>query len=154
MVPSASAAVAVIETGVFRLTVLPVTGEVMDTVGGTPRVTVTTTFDEVACTPRLSVATAVSVVEPAVVGVQATLNGEVVSVPIDVPFAKNCTLEMVALPCGVAVAVIVVRPVTMAPAAGAVMLTVGDAAGSITDTETPADVVWLPKVSVATAVRE
>jgi hypothetical protein len=53
--------------------------------------TVTATGFEVIMPPAVSVAVAVSTASPGVVGVQLTLNGEVVSVAIGVPFTENWT---------------------------------------------------------------
>ncbi len=68
--------------------------------------------------------------------------------PKDVPFTKNST-DAIEPMAEVALAVIVVVLETAAPAAGAVISMEG---GDTTVTETAADVVWFPTVSVAIAV--
>ena len=87
-------------------------------------VTVTVMGDELPAAPVLSVMVAVIENVPAAFGVHARLYGEVVSVPIGLPFAKNCTFEMVLGAPTVAVAVIVVAVPTV-PVDGAVSVTVG-----------------------------
>ena len=65
----------------------PDEGAVIATTGPVP--TVTATAEDVAVVPTLSVTVAVSETAPAVVGVQARLNGAVVDVPIETALAKN-----------------------------------------------------------------
>ena len=66
-------------------TVLP--SRPLETVSVGPAKTVIEIGMEVACAPRLSVATAVTVYVPAVIPLQSTLYGAVVAEPIGAPFA-------------------------------------------------------------------
>ena len=98
---------------------------------------------------------AVNETAPAVVGVHARLNGAATLVPIDVAFARYCTLVTV-VPAGVdddEVIVVVALIGTVALAAGEVMETVG-AIDVLTVTERAVLVLTLPTVSVARAVIE
>ncbi len=73
------------------------------------------------------------------------------SVPCDTPLAKNCTLAMApVLAVAVAVRVVAALTETFDAAVGAVMLTVG-AVPAVTLTLIAAEVVWLPRLSRATA---
>ena len=88
---------------------------------------------------------------PAAVGVQAKVNGAAVTVPSAVPLARNWTLAIE--PAVVVVAVIVVAELIWT-GVGEVMLIAG-AERLVTVTEglpAPVVVVWLPPLSVATAV--
>ena len=117
-------------------------------------VTVTVTATEVVVFPAASRATAVKVCEPLATDVvfHETEYGAVVSsVPRLAPSSRNCTPTTPTLSAAVAVTVIV--PLTVAPLAGDVRLTVGGVLSFDTVTVTAADVVTLPAASRATAVR-
>ena len=87
----------------------PSAGLVIEIDGGTFAATVTCTSLEVVVAPSLSVATAVSVYEPAATLLHVTLYGLVVSVPIGWPFAKKST-DVTVPPLSPAVALIVMSP--------------------------------------------
>src|SRR6185295_3566031 len=135
-------------------TVAPFAGDVMLTVGGVVSGggafdTVTVTVAEVVRLPAASRALAVSWCEPLATAVvfQETEYGDVVSSPPSVaPSTKNCTPATPTLSEAVALTLIV--PDTVAPFAGAVMLTVGGvvSAGGAFDTVTVTadEVVRLP----------
>ena len=126
----------------------------MLTVGGVVSFeTVTVTAAAVVVLPAASRATAVSVCEPllAVVVFHETVYGAVVSsAPRFAPSRRNWTPTTPTLSDALAVTVVV--PVTVAPFAGAVMLTVGGVVSFETVTVTAAAVVVLPAASRATAV--
>src|SRR5258708_7076427 len=114
---------------------------------------VTVTAADVAVLPAASRATAVSVCEAllAVVVFQATEYGAVVtSAPRFAPSSLNCTPTTPTLSDALAPTVVV--PDTVAPAAGAVMLTVGGVVSLKTVTVAAAAVAVLPAPSRATAV--
>lgn len=80
--------------------------------------------------------------------------GEVVSVPIEVPLAKNWTCAIVpSASAAVAVTVVAVPTAVEPPLAGVVTETVGEAFVA-TVTLTLELVAWLPAESVASAVSE
>jgi len=143
-------------TVIVPLTVVPLAGAVMETVGGAVLVlfTVTDTPALVVFVPAVSVAIAVNVCFAllSVVVLSDSEYGDVVSAaPEFAPSIWNCTLAIPMLEDALAVTVIV--PLTVAPLAGAVMETVGGAVLVLfTVTDTPALVVFVPAVSVATAV--
>src|SRR6267378_4924082 len=115
--------------------------------------TVTVTAAAVAVLPAASRATAVSVCAPllAVVVSQGTAYGAVVSSrPRLAPSRRNWTPATPTLSDALAVTVVV--PLTVAPVAGAVMLTVGGVVSFETVTVTAAAVAVLPAASRATAV--
>src|SRR5688572_22591750 len=119
---------------------------------GTDAVTFTATAALVASLPAPSRATAVSCctpVRPAVF--HCTEYGAVVSVPITVAPARNCTCATPML--SVALALTVTVPLT-SPPVGAVMLTVGGVVSATlaTVTATPGELVELPNASKAAAV--
>src|SRR3989442_14071079 len=121
--------------------------------GGALFETVTVTPDDVLVFPAASRATAVSVCDPS--GTAAVFQlmeyGEAVSsAPTFVPSSLNCTPTTATL--SLALAVTGVVPESVDPAAGAVMLTVGDVVSLFTATLTGAEVVTLPAASRATAV--
>jgi len=149
--PVLGVADAVIVDVAFNETVAPAAGAVIAMVGATP-LTETDTAAEVACPPPVWVATAVRETMPALVGVQTTEYGMVVSTAIETPFAKNSTWVMVAPEVGVAVAVTVVAEPTDVelPLAGEVIATAG--AGVATVTLVAADVTKMPAESVTLAV--
>ena len=152
IVLAAEVAVARMVCGVLTETLAPVVGVVIETTGPVP--TVTATAEDVVCVPSEFVTTAVRETAPAVVGVHARLNGEVVLVPREVAPAKYCTL--VTEPTGVEVDVVSV----VATLIGTVELAVGDvietegASELVTVTATAALVLTLPTASVARAVSE
>ena len=122
--------------------------------GAAASVTVTVTADEVTVAPDESVARAVSSVVPATVGVQAKVNGALVTgEPLAVPLAKKATWVMVEPAVGVAVAVtfVAVPVATVALLAGAVRTTEVDAA-AVTVTAEEVTVVLFE--SSTRAVRE
>ena len=127
-------------------------GDVIETVGESELLTVTEIAALVLMLPVASVARAVSEYVPAAVGVQLTLYGNVLAVPTETPFAKNCTVAIV-LAAEVAVARSVVAELTVrvAPFVGAVTDTTGPVP---TVTATAAEVVVTPIRSVTTAVSE
>src|SRR5882762_1180694 len=135
-------------------TVAPFAGAVMLTVGGVVSLnTVTVTAAAVAVLPAASRATAVSVCEPlfAVVVFQETAYGAVVSsTPRLAPSSRNWTPATPTLSDALAVTVMV--PLTVAPVAGAVMLTVGAVVSFETVTVAAAAGGVLPAASRATAV--
>src|SRR5437660_1467507 len=135
-------------------TVAPLAGAVMLTVGGVVSLkTVTVTAADVVVFPAASRATAVSVCDAlvAVLVSHATAYGAAVSsVPRFAPSILNCTPTTPTL--SDAVAVIVVVPETVAPLAGAVILTVGGVVSFETVTVIAAEVVVFPAASRATAV--
>src|SRR5882724_8653203 len=115
--------------------------------------TVTVTAAAVAVLPAASRATAVSVCEPllAVVVSQETAYGvAVASTPRLAPSRRNWTPATPTVSAALAVTVMV--PLTVAPVAGAVMLTVGGVVSFDTVTVTAAAVAVLPAASRATAV--
>ena len=130
-------------------TLAPLAGLVTLTVGAVPLVTTAVTAAEVVLLPTLSIATAVRVKLPTAVGVQTAVYGKLVSmVPRAVPFTKNWTLAMVPLgELAVAVRFCVVLTSTLPPSG--VTATTG---GAPAETLTAAEVVWMPLLSVATAV--
>ncbi len=151
-----SLAVAVIVT--VPVAVLPAVGAVIATVGGVVSLlTVTVTPALVVVRLEVSRATAVSVWEPLVAPVvfQVSEYGDVpvTSAPRFAPSSLNCTPATATL--SAAVAVTVTEPLTVAPAAGAVRLTVGGVVSTtlLTVTGTPALVVVRFAPSRATAVR-
>src|SRR5439155_27373878 len=152
--PTLSEAVAVTATG--PETVAPLVGAVMLTVGGVvwALATGTVTAADVVALPAASRARAVSVCDPLVVVVvfQLTAYGALVpSAPRAAPSRKNWTPATPTL--SEAVAVTATGPETVAPLAGAVMLTVGGVVSALaTVTVTAADVVALPAASRARAV--
>ena len=101
-----------------------------------PVMTLTVTGAETVRPLTLSVARAVRIAGPGVLGVQTIEKGEVVSVPMGVPFARNCTL----MTDNPAPAVALALTVTLAPTAkdwpavGAVIATVGVATVTLTVT--------------------
>ena len=110
------------------LTVAPDAGNVMFTDGGVVSLdTVTVTGSDVQSIPRMSRATAVNVCEPLLAAVvfHATEYGAVVSSPPRLlPSTRNRTPATVSPPTIVTLALIVVRPDTVEPDAGDVMLTI------------------------------
>jgi hypothetical protein len=86
--------------------------------------------------PSESITIAVNAKLPVVGGVHEMLYGDVVSVPIDTPLAKNCTEVTVAPVLAKAVVVMVAGApmVRFAPAAGLKILTLGTAAAAVTVT--------------------
>src|SRR5882672_6841923 len=158
--PTLSDALAEIVTVPF--TVTPFAGAVMVTVGGVVRrgalFTVTVTAAEVVRFPAASRATAVRVCWPLldpVVLTEIAYGAVVSSAPRAVPSEKNCTPATPTLSEALADTAIV--PETVAPLAGAVMLTAGgvvSGGGPLdTITVTAAEVVRFPAASRATAVR-
>lgn len=149
MAPAGATAVAETGTSDATVTTVPGVGAVMDTPGGAG-VTVTFTADDVTATKLESVAVAVSATDSALAGIHETENGAVVSMPIETPFAKNCTLATLSGAPAVAVAfTFTAVPATReAEAAGALIETVGAAT---TVTAIAAEVA-LPFVSVTRAV--
>src|SRR5437773_3828347 len=116
--------------------------------------TVTVTAADVIVLPAASRATAVRVCDALLVVVvsQLTVNGgDRSSVPRFAPSSLNCTPATPTLSEALAVTVTVL--LTVAPAAGAVMLAVGGVLSLKTVTVTAADVILLPAASRATAVR-
>src|SRR5687768_3039907 len=115
--------------------------------------TVTVTGAEVVLLPAASRATAVSVCEPlvAVLVFQGMEYGAVVTSVPAMPSTKNCTPATAMSSAALAVTVIV--PETVAPEAGALMLTVGAVMSLATVTVTGLDVHVLPSESRASAVR-
>ena len=75
-----------------------------------------------------------------------------VSVPRETPLAKNWTLDTMPSASAAVAVTVVAAPTPTVPAAGAVRVAVGDWLAA-TLRVTGALVVWLPTVSVATAVR-
>ena len=138
-------------------TVAPDVGDVMLTAGGVVSAfdTVTLTGDEVVRFPAASLATAVSVCEPfpTLVVFQEIEYGDVVSSePRLAPSTRNWTPTTPTL--SEAEALTVVDPDTVAPDAGAVMLTDGGVVSAFeTVTLTGDEVVRLPAASRAVAVR-
>src|ERR1051326_2168290 len=114
--------------------------------------TVTVTAADVVVLPAASRATAVSVCDAllaAVVSHEVAYGALVSSAPRFAPSSLNCTPTTFTLSDAVAVTVVV--PVTVAPAAGAVTLTVGGIVSLNTVTVTAA-VLVLPAASRATAL--
>src|SRR5882672_3402718 len=158
--PTLSDALAEIVTVPF--TVTPFAGAVMVTVGGVVSgaalFTVTVTGLEVVVLPAASRATAVRVCWPLldpVVLTEIAYGAVVSSAPRAVPSEKNCTPTTPTLSEALALTAIV--PETVAPLAGAVMLTAGGVVSGggalFTVTVTAAEVVRFPAASRATAVR-
>src|SRR5208282_3554458 len=86
---------------------------------------------DVVVSPALSVAMAVRVNSPVVVGVQLNVNGDVVTFPSEIPFWKNCTDAIVPdEETALALMATAVPTVTVPPEVGEVMFTVGG--GSVT----------------------
>src|SRR4029077_8186061 len=145
--PTLSDALAV--TLIVPVTVTPLVGAVTLTAGGVVSFhTVTVTAALGAVLPAASRATAVSVCEPllAVVVFQEAAYGAVVSsTPRLAPSRRNCTPATPTLSDALAVTLIV--PVTVAPLAGAVTLTVGGVVSFETVTVTAALVAVLPAAS-------
>src|SRR6185503_19906545 len=150
--PTLSDALAV--TVMVPLTVAPLAGAVMLTVGAVVSFeTVTVTAAAVAVLPAASRATAVSVCVPLLAAVvsQETAYGVVVSsAPRLAPSRRNWTPATPTLSDALTVTVRV--PLTVAPVAGAVMLTVGAVVSFETVTVTAAAVAVLPAASRAPAV--
>src|SRR5947209_14484621 len=129
----------------------PLVGVKLLIVGGLTTVTLTA---EVAVLPAASRAIAVRVCTPflAVVLFHETAYGTVVtSAPRFAPSSLNCTPTTPTL--SVALAEIVIVPVTVESAAGAVMDTAGGVVSLNTVTLTAAEVATFPAASRATAVR-
>ena len=156
-------ALAVADTALVPVSVALLAGAVMDTVGGVVAVgllTVTVILLEVVTLPLVSVATAVRVWMPllAVVVSQVRLYGlEVTRLPNIDPSSSNSTLAIV-VPGALALALadtLKLEPETVEPLVGAVIDTVGGvvAVGLLTVTVMPLEVVTLPLVSVAIALR-
>jgi hypothetical protein len=126
----------------------------MFTVGAEAVPTVTTTPAEVTTMLFESVARAVNVLEPVFCGVQLTLYGAKLSVPIVMPFSRNSTPAIVLPGLAVALAVTLTGTptFTVEPAVGAVMETV--AADGPTVTLTGLDTRALELLSTAIAVME
>src|SRR5437879_13874527 len=126
----------------------------METVGGVVSATVTLTAAAVAVFPAASRATAVRVCAPllAVVVFHERVYGAVVtSAPRLAASSLNCIPTTPTL--SVALAETVTVPLTVAPAAGAVIDTVGGVVSLRTVTLTAAAVAVLPAASRATAGR-
>ena len=153
-VPSLSAAVAMMLVVLLAMMLAPAAGLVMATVGAALPVTVATTCAEVAAFPTLSIARAVRVYCPGLVGVQSVWNGKTVSAaPSGWPLTKNWTLATATSSVALATIVRVLLTTMLEPVAGLVIATVGALGlGSETVTLTPELVTWLPLSSVALAV--
>jgi hypothetical protein len=132
-------------------TAAPEAGEIMDIVGAAVLVTVIAT-KVVVWTPALSVATAMMLWPPfdtVVVFHEIEYGDTVTGDKRLVPSNLNWMLWMPTLLD--AVAVIRIVPDTVAPEAGAVIDTVGGTT-LLTVTVIPAELIWVPAVSVTTAV--
>src|SRR5262249_23963612 len=141
-------------TVIVPLTVAPLAGAVMLTVGGVvsgagPFATVTVTAAEVVWLPAASRATAVRVCGPllgAVVSTEIEYGEVVSSAARSIPSPKNCTPTTPTLSDAFADTITV--PDTVAPFAGAVMLTEGGVVSGggplFTATVIAAEVVRLP----------
>jgi hypothetical protein len=129
-------------------------GDVTLAVGGVfPVLTVMFTPEDVPVRPRLSVARAVKLYEPAATFVQENEYGDDVSSPSFVVPWKNSTFATDPLSEAVALIVIFAGAVNEALLAGDVMLAVGGVLPALTVMFTPEDVPVRPKLSVARAVK-
>ena len=151
--PIGEAALTVIVVVALSATAAPAAGEVMDTVGVTAvALTVILLAELVVVFPTLSVATAVREYVPGVVGVHVAVNGKTLSVPIETPLAKNCTLATTPVDDeALARTVCVVFTLIVAPLAGETMEPEG---ATPAETDTAVEVACAPALSVAVAVNE
>src|SRR5437762_1743429 len=143
--------VALAETVIVPATEAPAVGAVSETVGGALS-TVTLTTAEVAVFPAASRATALRLWMPLLAMVvfhERGYGAAVTSAPRLTPSSLNCTPTTPTL--SVALTETVIVPVTVEPAAGALIETVGGALS--TATLTAAEVAVFPAASRATAVR-
>jgi hypothetical protein len=147
------------ETVTVPVTVAPLAGAVIDTVGGVVSGVLFTVMDTavlVVLFPEVSVAIAVRLCWPfanVVVFNDCEYGAALTAAPRFVPSTWNCTLATPTL--SLAFAETVTVPVTVAPLAGAVIDTVGGVVSGVLFTvmDTAVLVVLFPEVSVAIAVR-
>src|SRR5215468_2106996 len=149
IVPSGSEAFA--DTVIVPLTVEPLAGDVIETVGAWLLATVTVTV-ATAVAPWLSVAVAVNTRLPfaTLVVSNAAENGAVVSVTLVPSGRSNRTLATVPS-ASAALAATVIVPLTVEPLAGDVIETIG--AWLVLVTVTEAFVVWVADVPVPVIVK-